>query len=323
VEGAFGTAWYAFDLETNEAVFIKLFKATDDPMTQNKYRREWSVIKKIEELGLAKPNDPASHVVGLKAAHFNRVWLGDKKHPPVAFQVLELCERDLQQALVDFRSPEGNMRFSVSLASYLFDQIVKGVLHMNKWDIYHRDLKLENILLTNLVQVKITDFGLGTDQERTNSELNCDSLANMPPWDFRKAHDNPKLEVFQCGVLLLNMLAVDSLHKQGYTGMSYTGQAGARLWQHNIYEGLTFEEQCEQSRDSESGAPTNGPFWKVVEHHGVELSCPAKKLLNQMLDVQPETRIKMDQVEQTQILAQQTSQTDARHEMKERLEPRR
>ena len=60
-----------------------------------------------------------------------------------------------------------------------------------------------------------------------------------------------------------------------------------------------------------------------MEHHGVELSCPAKKLLNQMLDVQPETRIKMDQVEQTQILAQQTSQTDARHEMKERLEPRR
>jgi len=121
-------------------------------------------------------------------------------------------------------------------------------------------------------------------------------------------------QVFQCGFLLLNMLAVDSLHTQ-----AYAGQNGNRLWQRSIYEGLTFETQCEQSRDPNSGAPTNELFWKMVEQHGVELNPMVKELLNQMLDVQPEKRIRMDEVEQKQILKLQTTKIEAQHEMKERL----
>ena len=44
----------------------------------------------------------------------------------------------------------------------IFGQIVSGVAHIHSKNMVHRDLKLENILITPNDQVKIIDFGFAT-----------------------------------------------------------------------------------------------------------------------------------------------------------------
>lgn len=41
-------------------------------------------------------------------------------------------------------------------------QLMHGVQHIHKKGICHRDLKLENVLLSNDFELKIADFGFAT-----------------------------------------------------------------------------------------------------------------------------------------------------------------
>ena len=44
-------------------------------------------------------------------------------------------------------------------ARFLFRRLAEGVDHMHRNDMFHRDLKLENIVLTEDYRPKIMDFG--------------------------------------------------------------------------------------------------------------------------------------------------------------------
>lgn len=46
------------------------------------------------------------------------------------------------------------------VAKYLFNQIITGVKYINSKNVLHRDIKLDNILLTSCGLVKICDFGV-------------------------------------------------------------------------------------------------------------------------------------------------------------------
>ena len=48
---------------------------------------------------------------------------------------------------------------------FLFNQILEGVYYLHLKGIAHRDLKLENIYVTQDYQIKIGDFGFATDKK--------------------------------------------------------------------------------------------------------------------------------------------------------------
>ena len=50
--------------------------------------------------------------------------------------------------------------FPESIARYYFMQILDGVRHIHEKGFCHRDLKLENMMLDNLFDIKIIDFGM-------------------------------------------------------------------------------------------------------------------------------------------------------------------
>lgn len=73
---------------------------------------------------------------------------------------MEHCEHG---SLADFLEQGGQLgRHRVA---NLARQILKGLQHIHRQGIIHRDLKLGNILLTNEFCAKITDFGLATPAE--------------------------------------------------------------------------------------------------------------------------------------------------------------
>ena len=45
-------------------------------------------------------------------------------------------------------------------ARFLFSQIITGVRYCHSKNVLHRDIKLDNILLTSQGEVKICDFGV-------------------------------------------------------------------------------------------------------------------------------------------------------------------
>jgi serine/threonine protein kinase len=58
-----------------------------------------------------------------------------------------------------------------TMARYFFKKIIMGIAYLHARDIVHRDIKLENILISNTGEVKICDFGVScflgkTDRNR-------------------------------------------------------------------------------------------------------------------------------------------------------------
>lgn len=72
--------------------------------------------------------------------------------------VMEYCQEGDLFSLVQKRYLSGPDRLNDRLC--IFKQLVQGVHYLHEHGIAHRDIKLENILVTNTSKLKITDFGV-------------------------------------------------------------------------------------------------------------------------------------------------------------------
>ncbi|KAI7902665.1 kinase-like domain-containing protein, partial [Cokeromyces recurvatus] len=115
------------------------------------------------------------------------------------YMVMELCD---QGDLFDFviRDQDINPVREQTLVKKLFSQILEGVENMHANGVYHRDLKLENILLKceddeneDDITCKVADFGLAT-RERYSMEFGCGSTSYLAPEHFNDSivnNNNP------------------------------------------------------------------------------------------------------------------------------------
>lgn len=91
-------------------------------------------------------------------------------------------------------------------------QIVKGILYCHQNNLTHRDLKLENLLLVNSEEskIKIIDFGIaGAISTLKWEDLDTGSLAYMAPECFINTKNQKfdgRLDVWSTGVILYGML---------------------------------------------------------------------------------------------------------------------
>jgi serine/threonine protein kinase len=62
-------------------------------------------------------------------------------------------------------------RFDDKTAAYYFSQLSDGISYCHSMGVAHRDIKLENILLSGEGKVKITDFGLAIQNTKRSGEF--------------------------------------------------------------------------------------------------------------------------------------------------------
>ncbi|KAL8161066.1 hypothetical protein V2J09_012555 [Rumex salicifolius] len=103
-------------------------------------------------------------------------------------------------------------RLKEDIARWVFQQLISAVDFCHRRGVYHRDLKLENLLLDDLGNLKVSDFGLSTLVESsTHDELLktiCGTPAYVAPEVIsRKGYDGAKADTWSCGVILYAMLA--------------------------------------------------------------------------------------------------------------------
>lgn len=107
-------------------------------------------------------------------------------------------------------------KFSAKVAFHFFSQVVDAICHMHKVGYCHRDLKPWNIMLADdLCSIKVIDFSYSSPLKIENCPQFLRGYLSgtkqfMAPEQFESAMDDfSKLDVWACGVLLLNMLTLE------------------------------------------------------------------------------------------------------------------
>ncbi|KAL3536601.1 hypothetical protein ACH5RR_005062 [Cinchona calisaya] len=98
------------------------------------------------------------------------------------------------------------------LARKFFQQLITAVDFCHSRGVYHRDLKLENLLLEENGNLKVSDFGLSAlaESKRQDGLLHttCGTPAYVAPEVInRKGYDGSKADIWSCGVTLYVLLA--------------------------------------------------------------------------------------------------------------------
>ncbi|XP_076047402.1 serine/threonine-protein kinase Chk1-like [Oratosquilla oratoria] len=126
-----------------------------------------------------------------------------RKHYETLFMYLEYASGS---SLGDLKSP-----LAEEDALCYFEQIRKGVDFMHSRGVIHRDLKPDNILLTEDRVVKIADLGLCSVYIWKGVEIYLSgfsgTLSYMAPEVFTgKKYRGPPIDMWACGIILFNML---------------------------------------------------------------------------------------------------------------------
>ena len=137
-KGAYGKVYKAKDEEGNEKYALKKIKlhSVNEGIPSTAIR-EICLLKELNHVNIVKLLDVIHST--------NKITL-----------VIEFIDRDLTK-IIDATLGEGLPEAKVK--SYMY-QILKGMAYIHKHKILHRDLKPQNILVTNEDVVKIADFGL-------------------------------------------------------------------------------------------------------------------------------------------------------------------
>lgn len=98
-------------------------------------------------------------------------------------------------------------RLTESVARLLFHDLLCGVEHCHTMSIVHRDLKCENLLLSNQMILKISDFGFARELDGKNLETYCGSYAYAAPEVILgQPYVGEPADIWSMGVILYAMV---------------------------------------------------------------------------------------------------------------------
>ena len=187
-KGSYASVKLAINKINNNKCAIKIYskKALLDPQKKNVVNNELKLLKQIDNINIVKLYEviETSSYLYLVMEYIEGISL------------LDTIRRDENHYLEEQR------------ALKIFIQIIKAIMYCQSKNICHRDIKLENILITKDDIVKIIDFGFAvkTDKE-TYQNLFCGSPSYMAPEIVNKEKYIAQYsDIWSLGVLFYSML---------------------------------------------------------------------------------------------------------------------
>ena len=111
----------------------------------------------------------------------------------------------------EIRNQKGISEHKSNIFKKIFKQIFDAMNYLHKNHMAHRDIKLENILMTKEYEIKIIDFGFGMyNPENKLQNFFCGTPNYMPPEiAFKKPYVGQKADLWSLGVLVYKMFCAD------------------------------------------------------------------------------------------------------------------
>lgn len=86
---------------------------------------------------------------------------------------------------------------------FFLSQMIEVVGYMQGKGVVHRDLKLENILVDDYMNLKVADFGFATYKKINKLQSYRGTMTYMAPEIKEgKTYDGKQIDMFSCGVIL-------------------------------------------------------------------------------------------------------------------------
>lgn len=188
-EGNFGKVKCAIDVETGQSYAVKIL----DKQKVFQYKIVDHIKREISTLKLIRH----PHVVRLYEVLANKEKI---------YIVLEFVTGG---ELLDKISGDGELEESE--ARKYFQQLIDAVGYCHSRGVYHRDLKLENILLDAKGNVKISDFGFSALPQHCRADgllhTTCGSPNYVAPEVVAdRGYHGATADVWSCGVILFVLL---------------------------------------------------------------------------------------------------------------------
>ena len=187
-QGAYAIVKQAINKKTKEKFAIKIYEKSKMTESQrmSSINREINLLKQIN--------------------HPNIVKLYEVIDTPR--QLCIVMELAHGQSLHSFAKSKTNRRVFEKTAIIIFRQILSGIEYCHSLNIVHRDIKMENILVDENLDVKIIDFGFGICSSPTQRlKVFCGTPSYMAPEIIsKKEYLGLPTDIWSLGVLLFAMI---------------------------------------------------------------------------------------------------------------------
>ena len=111
----------------------------------------------------------------------------------------------------EIRNQKGISIHKESIFRKIFSQIFSAMDYLHKYNMAHRDIKLENILLKKNYEIKIIDFGFGMyNPEKKLQKFFCGTPNYMPPEIAeKKPYIGQLADMWSLGILVYKIFCAD------------------------------------------------------------------------------------------------------------------
>ena len=184
-KGGTGEVFSCFDLRSHKRVAIKRTLDSDNVYNEN---LNWSSI-------------PDSHLIVKLFEVY--IWKN------YVYAVMELMPSNLT-AIIPM--PQRHMPFlPATMLLRIIHMLILAVKHLHDIWIAHGDLKGDNVLLDEVGNIKLADFGVSTQHGDVHPNLPyCGTFSWKPPNSMRKETASPfKDDIWSLGILILELFGVD------------------------------------------------------------------------------------------------------------------
>lgn len=254
--GAMGAVFLGYQkvLERSVAVKVMLPTGTDTQLALGRFRRE------------------AQAIARLRSPYIVQVFDTGVTSDQLFYIVMEFLEgKTLTSHL------EGEESFPVSLALEVAWQVAKGLDVAHQAGIVHRDIKPDNLMISNDHQVSITDFGLarGDAHSQTLEDVTVDGSilgtpAYMAPEQILSQPLDGRCDIYALGLVLFEMLVGHHPFEDKDPMTILTNQVqkplpDPRQWLPNLSEEVCRLLQQMTAKDRENRIQNSGLLAKELE----------------------------------------------------------
>ncbi|XP_075836469.1 mitogen-activated protein kinase kinase kinase kinase 4 isoform X47 [Microtus pennsylvanicus] len=193
--GTYGQVYKGRHVKTGQLAAIKVMDVTEDE--EEEIKLEINMLKKYSH----HRNIATYYGAFIKKSppgHDDQLWL-----------VMEFCGAGSITDLV--KNTKGNT-LKEDWIAYISREILRGLAHLHVHHVIHRDIKGQNVLLTENAEVKLVDFGVSAQLDRTVGRRN--TFIGTPYWmapEVIACDENPdatydyRSDLWSCGITAIEM----------------------------------------------------------------------------------------------------------------------